>query len=206
MYLPLGLSKKDSPTLVMHKARGSQPCVTPNQNSTPLHNQIKSKFLPIYQSSFKLIYNFAYPCSGTPRLRTSALNHYRKLIWKINLKTNLKNKILIFVSGVKPQDGVPDMTVISDIDEFGINENLHVRYKKDNIYVGNFIRFIQYFINYNRFLMLNENIVKIVIGNFHNFYRIICKLDFLCRTKITKRYLLCCPSVTYLFYVGGRFA
>ena len=47
LYLPLGLSKKDSPTLVMHKARGSQPCVTPNQNSTPLHNQIKSKFLPI---------------------------------------------------------------------------------------------------------------------------------------------------------------
>jgi hypothetical protein len=47
------------------------------------------------------------------------------------------------ISGVKPQDGVPDMTVISDIDEFGINQNLHVRYKRDNIYVGHIlIKFI----------------------------------------------------------------
>ena len=38
--------------------------------------------------------------------------------------------------GCRPSDGVPDMTVISDIDERGINENLHVRYGKDQIYVS----------------------------------------------------------------------
>ena len=40
------------------------------------------------------------------------------------------------VSGCRPTDGVPDMTVISDIDEHGINTNLNVRYKRDNIYVS----------------------------------------------------------------------
>ena len=30
--------------------------------------------------------------------------------------------------------GVPDMTVISDIDEHGINENLEVRYGRNQIY------------------------------------------------------------------------
>ncbi len=38
-----------------------------------------------------------------------------------------------FVSGSK---GVPDMTVISDIDEDGINKNLQARYSKDLIYVS----------------------------------------------------------------------
>jgi len=38
-------------------------------------------------------------------------------------------------SGAKPSDGVPDMTAISEIDEYGINENLRVRYKQDKIYV-----------------------------------------------------------------------
>ena len=32
--------------------------------------------------------------------------------------------------------GVPDMTVISDIDEHGINKNLQKRYKKNKIYVS----------------------------------------------------------------------
>lgn len=39
-------------------------------------------------------------------------------------------------AGATPDDGVPDMTVISDIDEFGINTNLKVRYKRDQIYVS----------------------------------------------------------------------
>ena len=38
--------------------------------------------------------------------------------------------------GATPEDGVPDMTVISEIDEYGINTNLKVRYGKDLIYVS----------------------------------------------------------------------
>ena len=38
--------------------------------------------------------------------------------------------------GAKPSDGVPDMTIISDIDEHGINTNLKVRYRLDRIYVS----------------------------------------------------------------------
>lgn len=33
-------------------------------------------------------------------------------------------------------NGVADMTAISDIDENGINHNLKVRYKRDQIYVS----------------------------------------------------------------------
>ena len=36
--------------------------------------------------------------------------------------------------GLRPSDGVDDMTHISDIDVTGINENLRVRYKRDEIY------------------------------------------------------------------------
>ncbi|XP_052123144.1 myosin-I heavy chain isoform X1 [Frankliniella occidentalis] len=36
--------------------------------------------------------------------------------------------------GCRPDAGVPDMTVISDIDENGINRNLQVRYGRDQIY------------------------------------------------------------------------
>ncbi|XP_060082957.1 myosin-I heavy chain-like [Ylistrum balloti] len=36
--------------------------------------------------------------------------------------------------GARPEDGVSDMTIISDIDEKGININLRTRYKKDQIY------------------------------------------------------------------------
>ncbi|XP_014299104.1 myosin-I heavy chain isoform X1 [Microplitis demolitor] len=39
-----------------------------------------------------------------------------------------------FTQGSSPEVGVPDMTVISDIDESGINRNLQVRYKRDQIY------------------------------------------------------------------------
>jgi hypothetical protein len=38
--------------------------------------------------------------------------------------------------GTSPEAGVPDMTVISDIDELGINKNLLVRYGRDQIYVS----------------------------------------------------------------------
>ncbi|GIZ03079.1 hypothetical protein CEXT_101931 [Caerostris extrusa] len=41
-----------------------------------------------------------------------------------------------FGGGCLPEDGVPDMTVISDIDEKGINTNLKTRYKRDHIYVS----------------------------------------------------------------------
>lgn len=41
-----------------------------------------------------------------------------------------------YVIGSKPEHGVPDMTVISDIDEFGINKNLQIRYQRDEIYVS----------------------------------------------------------------------
>ncbi|XP_015184987.1 PREDICTED: unconventional myosin-X isoform X2 [Polistes dominula] len=39
-----------------------------------------------------------------------------------------------FTQGSSPEFGVPDMTVISDIDETGINRNLQVRYERDQIY------------------------------------------------------------------------
>jgi len=35
-----------------------------------------------------------------------------------------------------PSDGVPDMTVISEIDEYGINTNIKVRYMRNRIYVS----------------------------------------------------------------------
>ena len=42
----------------------------------------------------------------------------------------------LVTEGAKPSDGVPDMTIISDIDEYGINTNLKVRYQQDRIYVS----------------------------------------------------------------------
>ena len=47
-------------------------------------------------------------------------------------------------SGAKPSDGVPDMTAISEIDEYGINENLQVRYRQDKIYVSFLITMVIY--------------------------------------------------------------
>jgi len=41
-----------------------------------------------------------------------------------------------YFSGSSPECGVPDMTVISNIDEIGINRNLQVRYSRDQIYVS----------------------------------------------------------------------
>lgn len=45
-------------------------------------------------------------------------------------------RVLFIVKGLRPTDGVPDMTVISNIDEHGINKNLQVRYSRDSIYVS----------------------------------------------------------------------
>lgn len=44
--------------------------------------------------------------------------------------------MIFCVLGNSPNAGVPDMTVISDIDEVGINRNLQVRYARDQIYVS----------------------------------------------------------------------
>lgn len=40
------------------------------------------------------------------------------------------------MAGPGGEAGVPDMTVISDIDEHGINRNLQKRYKLNKIYVS----------------------------------------------------------------------
>ncbi|KAJ9596668.1 hypothetical protein L9F63_012312, partial [Diploptera punctata] len=42
--------------------------------------------------------------------------------------------LTLYYEGTSPEVGVPDMTVISDIDELGINKNLMVRYGRDQIY------------------------------------------------------------------------
>ena len=39
-------------------------------------------------------------------------------------------------TGWRPEDGVPDMTIISNINEEGINTNLKVRYNREQIYVS----------------------------------------------------------------------
>ena len=37
-------------------------------------------------------------------------------------------------AGQRPEDGVPDMTTISGIDVEGVNENLRVRFARDEVY------------------------------------------------------------------------
>ncbi|XP_041351468.1 unconventional myosin-VIIb-like isoform X2 [Gigantopelta aegis] len=46
----------------------------------------------------------------------------------------LRKKSDLSLHGARPEDGVRDMIIISDIDEIGININLKTRYKKDIIY------------------------------------------------------------------------
>lgn len=46
---------------------------------------------------------------------------------------------LLNYTGYRPEDGVPDMTIISNIDEQGINTNLKTRYKREQIYVSLFM-------------------------------------------------------------------
>ena len=38
--------------------------------------------------------------------------------------------------GYLPDDGVEDMTILTNIDEYGINKNLKIRYAQNNIYVS----------------------------------------------------------------------
>lgn len=58
--------------------------------------------------------------------------------------------------GLRPKDGVPDMTHISDIDVAGINENLAVRYKRDEIYT--YSGTILVAVNPYKFLPIYENV------------------------------------------------
>ena len=45
---------------------------------------------------------------------------------------------LLKQSGYLPEDGVEDMTILTNIDEHGININLKSRYAQDQIYVSFF--------------------------------------------------------------------
>ena len=60
------------------------------------------------------------------------------------------------VPGQRPKDGVPDMTAISDIDVTGINENLRVRYKRNEIYT--FAGTILVAVNPYQFLPIYETV------------------------------------------------
>lgn len=42
----------------------------------------------------------------------------------------------VFFAGTMPEEGVPDMTSLTVLDEAIINKNLKVRYQRDNIYVS----------------------------------------------------------------------
>ena len=55
------------------------------------------------------------------------------------------------MNGLDMDDGVPDMTVISDINEHGINKNLQKRYKRNKIYVS---IIIIWFLNWKFTLLL----------------------------------------------------
>ena len=59
-------------------------------------------------------------------------------------------------TGQRPKDGVPDMTAISDIDVVGINENLRVRYKRNEIYT--FAGTILVAVNPYQFLPIYETV------------------------------------------------
>lgn len=81
-----------------------------------------------YTYEFKL---FESPLNKDSKMRKNPSVH---LIMHVNILAS---------SGCRPEDGVRDMIVISDIDETGINENLKTRYKKDLIYVS-FIHLVLY--------------------------------------------------------------
>ena len=66
---------------------------------------------------------------------------FRVLVTGTNKCCNKNDKNAItfpyfLVTGSRSEDGVPDMTIISNIDEKGINRNLRVRYERDIIYVS----------------------------------------------------------------------
>ena len=58
------------------------------------------------------------------------------LVFGVRISQGGADSNFILLTGARPEDGVPDMTVISEIDQFGINTNLKIRYKHDRIYVS----------------------------------------------------------------------
>lgn len=100
-------------------------------------------------------------------------NHRISIIWK-SIRVWL-NRVLMFIEnlfsyncslqylsfyfpGSSPECGVPDMTVISDIDEIGINRNLQVRYSRDQIYVSFISHNIAIHINSHHLLRLVQKL------------------------------------------------
>ena len=65
-------------------------------------------------------------------------------------------------TGARPEDGVADMTVISDINEFGINTNLKVRYKSDRIYVSS--AYFRYNNKILLFILISSNTLQTYSG------------------------------------------
>ncbi len=59
-------------------------------------------------------------------------------------------------AGLRAKDGVADMTHLSDIDVNGINENLRVRFKRDEIYT--YAGTILVAVNPYKFLKIYENV------------------------------------------------
>lgn len=56
------------------------------------------------------------------------------------------NDVMFFFSGTIPEDGVPDMTRLTVLDEEVINKNLRVRYENDRIYVSFSVKIFNVFI------------------------------------------------------------
>jgi myosin heavy subunit len=79
------------------------------------------------------------------RLCASALAHCCA-----NAHVSLRN------AGLRAKDGVADMTHLSDIDVNGINENLRVRFKRDEIYT--YAGTILVAVNPYKFLKIYENV------------------------------------------------
>ena len=50
--------------------------------------------------------------------------------------SSILDRPILAQEGARPEDGVQDMTILSDLDEFGININLRTRYHNDLIYVS----------------------------------------------------------------------
>lgn len=65
-------------------------------------------------------------------LSTARIYRHRRA-FMLNL---MANRICISVAGTVPEDGVPDMTRLTVLDEEVINKNLRLRYDKDRIYVS----------------------------------------------------------------------
>ena len=69
--------------------------------------------------------------------------------------------LLLWFAGQRPEDGVPDMTTISDIDVFGVNTNLRVRFARDEIYT--YTGTILVAVNPYQFLPMYEKVSRDVL-------------------------------------------